>query len=175
MRSQGQCLCGTVACMVTFLGSTAAAGSEQCGSKHKISPRDGILDDEMQPVRKKKLIQRAATVHSVMDQEKLVACQQGAPCVWASAHNQQRSEPLCEDGVFSWHCVEDGHGQRLQCPQDWPTMCSNPSCGGRDQKTTVAKRLHRIATIKAAFALHVIVQSRRLLDVMRPFPLTWSF
>jgi len=134
MRSQGQCLCGTVACMVTFLGVTAAAGSEQCGSKHKISPRDGILDDEMQPVRKKKLIQRAATVHSVMDQEKLVACQQGAPCVWASAHNQQRSEPLCEDGVFSWHCVEDGHGQRLQCPQDWPTMCSNPSCGGRDQK-----------------------------------------
>jgi len=134
MRTRSHCLCGTVACIVTVLGSKATAGSEQCGSKNKISPRDGSPDDDMQPVRKKKLIQRASHVHSVRDQEKLVVCQQGAPCIWASAHNQQREEPLCEDGVFSWHCNEDGHGQRLQCPQSWPVMCSNPSCGGREKK-----------------------------------------
>jgi len=40
--------------------------------------------------------------------------------------------PTCGDGTNNagWSCVSRGHGQRLQCPFDHPTMCAEKTCGG---------------------------------------------
>jgi len=56
-----------------------------------------------------------------------------SPCLWNHAHNQGSPYPLCEDGAFTWDCVGGNHGQRLQCPVNYPLMCSTQTCGSSKQ------------------------------------------
>jgi len=55
------------------------------------------------------------------------------PCLWSRAHSQASKKPLCEDGTFTWDCVGERHGQRLQCPDIWPFMCSSMTCSSSKQ------------------------------------------
>jgi len=53
-------------------------------------------------------------------------------CEWKS-NQHPNDRPLCEDGAESWTCVEEGHGQRIQCPKEFPVMCNEKNCGrGKD-------------------------------------------
>jgi len=60
-----------------------------------------------------------------------------AICPWLKSHNGTKA--LCADGSFSWSCVNGGHGQRVQCPQSDPFMCSFKECG-EDHKDYCCKK-----------------------------------
>mmetsp|Transcript_12878 Transcript_12878/g.25315 ORF Transcript_12878/g.25315 Transcript_12878/m.25315 type:complete len:411 (+) Transcript_12878:72-1304(+) len=55
-------------------------------------------------------------------------------CFWNIPHNNGADMALCEDGKYTWACVNGGHGQRMQCPASHPVMCnSKEGCGsGKD-------------------------------------------
>jgi len=53
-------------------------------------------------------------------------------CIWEKP--TRNLQPKCEDGSFSWSCVQGRHGQRIQCPLRKPQMCADFGCGadGKD-------------------------------------------
>jgi len=55
------------------------------------------------------------------------------PCPWKTPHNAIEQMAKCNDGSFSWNCVQGGHGQRLQCPAIMPHMCADLGCGADNQ------------------------------------------
>jgi len=51
-------------------------------------------------------------------------------CPWLTAHTEASPYAKCNDGSFSWTCVNGGRGQRIKCPPSHPQMCDNLGCGG---------------------------------------------
>lgn len=53
-------------------------------------------------------------------------------CPWLSPHGTPgKEEALCENGDYSWTCVDSTGTQRAKCPPSFPHMCtSKDGCGG---------------------------------------------
>jgi len=56
----------------------------------------------------------------------------GGICPWQFPHSGEHDTILCEDGTYvtDFKCVKGGHGNRLQCPWNFPEMCKKKTCGG---------------------------------------------
>jgi len=55
-------------------------------------------------------------------------------CPWhmtegQGCHRHGNQKAMCKDGNFSFRCIAEGHGERVQCPCSLPYMCANPHCG----------------------------------------------
>lgn len=56
----------------------------------------------------------------------------GGVCLWTSPHSGKYGTVLCEDGTYvsDWLCQKGNHGDRAQCPGNFPQLCAQKTCGG---------------------------------------------
>jgi len=123
------CASALVVLSVAMWRSAWAEGRPgRCGSSGVHCPDLDDLTDDAQLERRAQSL-----LHLRKKTSNLQQVNEEGPCVWGSPHNQDREEPLCEDGAFRWDCVGEGRGHRLQCPPNLPFMCLSEMCGGSGQ------------------------------------------
>mmetsp|Transcript_85931 Transcript_85931/g.170580 ORF Transcript_85931/g.170580 Transcript_85931/m.170580 type:complete len:690 (+) Transcript_85931:71-2140(+) len=125
--------CNSVAAFCALVCHTAWAAAKQCSSS-SCTVRDAEETSDAQSVRNRRQFFQWQARESWTPQfeQETVEVMATGPCVWGHAHNVKNRDdkPMCEDGVFTWSCKSGGHGHRLQCPAQVPTMCADLSCDG---------------------------------------------
>lgn len=120
------CLPPFVLAMVLFRVACDAAVSD--------AREETCLDSEAN----KHLVQARRSLNAVTDEKEDLAATEAVKrekCPWhmtegKGCHQHSDQRPLCEDGNYSWSCSKGGHGERQQCPCEWPRMCNEKRCRG---------------------------------------------